>query len=260
MPPSGRKPEFKISLADVFKSTKTLREEAAAAALKRSILEAKKKAEEVASLPPPPKEPITTPAPDPNAGAKPATSDSAPPAAPESAPAPAPAPAPAAPANAAAPSNPVPEWTAEQDLQLLKMKTENASWRAISTAIGKPVYALKDRWGVIQPKTNVLKQPKAQGEAKPVMTEGNGKGTRRRVSFSEPLVTTDNNDGARDTDSSKKRGFHLDGTLTLEETVLLNKIAAKYEEEKWIRISSRFFDKTGKRHAPRTLKKYILTE
>lgn len=108
---------------------------------------------------------------------------------------PAPAPAPAAVATPVASSTPVYEWTAEQDLMLMKMKAEEMTWRAISTGIGKPVYALKDRWALIQPKTRAPKHTsKAREEDKPASKpEGKSKTHARRVSFSEPLVTPDNN-------------------------------------------------------------------
>lgn len=35
--------------------------------------------------------------------------------------------------------------------------------------------------------------------------------------------------------------------FNLEELLMLFKLATKYEEEKWLRVCSRFFDKTGKR-------------
>ncbi|KAF1990800.1 hypothetical protein K402DRAFT_203757 [Aulographum hederae CBS 113979] len=37
-------------------------------------------------------------------------------------------------------------FTADEDAQLLELKGENSSWKAISTAIGKPVHALKARF------------------------------------------------------------------------------------------------------------------
>ncbi|KMU91709.1 hypothetical protein CIHG_09516 [Coccidioides immitis H538.4] len=51
----------------------------------------------------------------------------------------------------------------------------------------------------------------------------------RRVSFSEPIVTPDN-DGARDADSSKKV-LYLDEAFTLEDVILLNQIAARRRQE-----------------------------
>ncbi|EEP81041.1 predicted protein [Uncinocarpus reesii 1704] len=249
MPPSTRsKSEFKISFADVFKSASTLRAEAAAAAFKRSLLEAhNNESASAAQRLLTSKEAAPAPA-NQKVEANPAASN------------PEPAPVPAAPSttNPAKSSIPVFEWTAEQDFQLLKLKAENAPWRAISASIGKPVYVLKDRWGVIQPKTMApIKKPKAREEPKPAKPEGNNKPSGRRVSFSEPLVT--NNDGARDADLSKKV-LYLDEAFTLEEVILLNQIAAKYDEDKWIRVSSRFFDKTGKRLPPRILKKHVRVE
>ena len=45
-----------------------------------------------------------------------------------------------------------------------------------------------------------------------------------------------------------------DPDFTVAELILLNQLAAKYEDDKWLRISSRFFDKTGKRLSPQEAK------
>jgi len=57
--------------------------------------------------------------------------------------------------------------------------------------------------------------------------------------------------------SAKKTVYYVDENFTLEDIILLNKLAVKYEEEKWLRISSRFYDKTGKRLTPQEAKKRL---
>lgn len=101
-----------------------------------------------------------------------------------------PTPVPAVTKPAASSGTPFYQWTAEQDLMLMKLKAENMSWRAISTGLGKPVYVLKDRWAIIQPKIRAPKEAsKVQKENEPASNpEGNNK-HQHRVSFSEPLVT-----------------------------------------------------------------------
>ncbi|KAI1907797.1 hypothetical protein LOZ53_004807 [Ophidiomyces ophidiicola] len=233
MSPAGYPPvQCKVSFADIFKSTRTLREEVAAAALRRSVLEAnKKKPEEAAPSSVPPKESGPAPPESEKQDTKPT-------------------------ATPAAPNN-VLEWTTEQDFQLLKMKAEHSSWKSISASIGKPVFALKARWEGIQPKVKDSKESrKTHEETKPDKPEGSEKPNGPKVSFSEPL-TTSNNDGARESDG---KVLYLDEAFTLEDVVLLNQIAAKYEEDKWIRVSSRFFDKTGKRLPASILKKHVRTE
>lgn len=47
-----------------------------------------------------------------------------------------------------------------------------------------------------------------------------------------------------------RKYFYMDDKFTLEEIILLHKLADHYENEKWLRVSSRFFDKTGRRISP----------
>jgi hypothetical protein len=49
----------------------------------------------------------------------------------------------------------------------------------------------------------------------------------------------------------------LEDGLSFQEILLLHKLADQYEKEKWLRISSRFFDKTGKRITPDMAKQRI---
>ena len=93
---------------------------------------------------------------------------------------------------------PVSEWTAAQDACLVKLKSENMAWRAISTAMDKPVPELKRRWGIVRPATDTHDKPPGDNadNAKSNPTTGGGASGEsnkvrheRRVSFSEPLVT-----------------------------------------------------------------------
>jgi hypothetical protein len=43
----------------------------------------------------------------------------------------------------------------------------------------------------------------------------------------------------------------------LDEICLLYKLAERYEEDKWLRVVSRFFDKTGKRLSPNKVKALV---
>jgi len=55
----------------------------------------------------------------------------------------------------------------------------------------------------------------------------------------------------------KKVYYYLDNEFTLDEIILLHNLADRYEKEKWLRISSRFYDKTGKRITPEQAKSRI---
>ena len=45
--------------------------------------------------------------------------------------------------------------------------------------------------------------------------------------------------------------------LTVEEAVMLKTLSSKFEDDKWLRISSRFYDKTGKRISAQDVKKHV---
>jgi hypothetical protein len=49
----------------------------------------------------------------------------------------------------------------------------------------------------------------------------------------------------------------LEEKLTIDELVLLHSLATKFEDEKWIRIISKFFDRTGKRINAEDAKAYL---
>ncbi|KAL1999388.1 hypothetical protein VTN02DRAFT_4586 [Thermoascus thermophilus] len=87
---------------------------------------------------------------------------------------------------------------------------------------------------------------------------------KRRVSFSDPLVIPGKTDkpleSAKHKDKEKDAKivyYYLDNEFTLDEMVLLHNLADRYEKEKWLRISSRFYDKTGKRITPDQAKSRI---
>lgn len=57
--------------------------------------------------------------------------------------------------------------------------------------------------------------------------------------------------------SEKRTILYVDENLSVEDLILLTKLEARYEAEKWLRISSRFFDKTGKRFTPEEVKVHL---
>ncbi|OAX82963.1 hypothetical protein ACJ72_02681 [Emergomyces africanus] len=87
------------------------------------------------------------------------------------------------------------EWTTDDDDTLRRLKAEDMTWKAISTSMGRPVQALKTRWGIIRPAVEYkIQRPhtSAQGEAgsrSPQLQQAEThRRHERRVSFSEPLV------------------------------------------------------------------------
>ncbi|QSS60377.1 hypothetical protein I7I51_05175 [Histoplasma capsulatum] len=160
-------------------------------------------------------------------------------------------------------------WTTDDDDTLRRLKAEDMSWKAISTSMGRPVQSLKTRWGIIRPAVeHKIPRPhtSAQGETslrsqqQQQQTDTNRR-HERRVSFSDPLImagkVADNYTSTYTRTPHKKKILYVDENFSLEEILLLNRLAAQYDEEKWLRISSRFYDKTGKRLTPQEAKEYV---
>lgn len=88
------------------------------------------------------------------------------------------------------------EWTTDDDDTLRRLKAEDLTWKAISTSMGRPVQALKSRWGIIRPAVEYkIQRPhtSAQYEASSRSQQQQQQAEthrrhERRVSFSEPLI------------------------------------------------------------------------
>ncbi|KAK2883362.1 hypothetical protein FQN49_000002 [Arthroderma sp. PD_2] len=135
-------------------------------------------------------------------------------------------------------------WTDKEDTELSKLKQDGTSWKVISETMKWPVNELKERWRVIKPEPPKESKPEKE-ESKADKKEKN----KQRVAFAESKD--------KSSKESKKVIYCTDGSLSLEEAVLLNKLAEKYDKEMWLRISSKFFDKTGKRLDPEEAKRHV---
>ncbi|KAI4123326.1 MAG: hypothetical protein LQ347_006198 [Umbilicaria vellea] len=54
-------------------------------------------------------------------------------------------------------------------------------------------------------------------------------------------------------EDGKKRVIYVDEDdgLTVKDLIYMVRLADRYEEEKWLKVASRFYDRTGRRVAPR---------
>ncbi|PGH01346.1 hypothetical protein GX51_05277 [Blastomyces parvus] len=163
------------------------------------------------------------------------------------------------------PQPPQQEWTTDDDDTLRRLKAEGMTWKGISTSMDRPVQALKTRWGIVKPAVEyMIQRPHTSGhcetssrsQQQQQQAETRGR-HERRVSFAEPLVMNGKNDTTTYTRTPKKKILYVDENFSLEEILLLNKLAAQYDEEKWLRISSRFYDKTGKRLSAQEAREHV---
>ncbi|KAE8158470.1 hypothetical protein BDV40DRAFT_291738 [Aspergillus tamarii] len=167
-------------------------------------------------------------------------------------------------ATAGAPRNT--GWSAQDDMTLQDLRNCNTPWKYISAAMNnKPVEDLKERW------LNLRKGITREIVAKPIRYTNEtlficelpeGQKIERNVSFSDPLATNDNTDDHLiDTRPSKvKHVLYTDENFDLEDVLLLHKIAAKWERDKWLAISTHFNDRTGRSITPDEAKSVIDSE
>ncbi|PLB43769.1 hypothetical protein P170DRAFT_468538 [Aspergillus steynii IBT 23096] len=162
-------------------------------------------------------------------------------------------------------------WTHEEDRILHELKSCHIPWKYVSVAMGnRPVAQLKRRWYYLRDRkpndvetADWVDQPDDE-EGSP--WEGNKKGvnkSRRRVSFADPLTTVrevdqnyddDNDDEDLSRHPKIKKVSYIESDFTLKEVLLLHRIAAKWERDRWVAISTRFNDKTGHSLTPEQAK------
>ncbi|KAL1962710.1 hypothetical protein VTN77DRAFT_9254 [Rasamsonia byssochlamydoides] len=183
-------------------------------------------------------------------------------------------------------------WTPKQDKRLRELKLANNTWKAISSELeDRPINELKRRWAKIRNSADssddeekgksreVEKmrrkgkhQMNAKGKSRQMDSDSSDgdepassserfedKRQKRRVAFSDPLVTSKTKAESIPAREVRKY-FYMDDKFTLEEIILLHKLADHYENEKWLRVSSRFFDKTGRRISPDDAKLRVKTD
>ncbi|EFR01544.1 hypothetical protein MGYG_04546 [Nannizzia gypsea CBS 118893] len=248
MPPKARNVPgqgIRMSFGDVFKSSKALKAERELVARKTAQLKAENKrlADLHAAMAPYTMEKQA------KDGSSPATTPPSPPGPPPAAAAAPPPPVlppgtvPQKPGASAVPVIEVRDWTDEDDAQLKKLKEDNISWRKIAETMRSSVHELKERWRVIRPEPAKQPQPEPEKvkedspqEKKAVVVEPSAKEKKGKEA---PKVV------------------YTDESLSTEEAVLLSKLADKYDREMWLRISSKFFDKTGKRLDPDEARRHI---
>ncbi|KAI9041905.1 uncharacterized protein KD926_006242 [Aspergillus affinis] len=178
-------------------------------------------------------------------------------------------------------------WTREEDRLLQELKSCHIPWKYVSVAMGnRPVaqlkrrsYHLRDRrpmdveavdWGDQPEDGNAWVEEEDEEDGKRIVDK-----SRRRVSFADPLTTwagiklftltghlkVDENYDDEDDDGDYlprhpklKKVSYIESDFTLKEVLLLHRIAAKWERDRWLSISTRFNDKTGHSLTPEQAK------
>lgn len=177
------------------------------------------------------------------------------------------------------------KWSAQDDITLQDLRNCNIPWKYISAAMNnKPIEELKERWlnlrdGITQ---EIVAKPRRETNQMHFVCELPGK-VGRNVSFSDPLATNDNvstftlrgqlellvtsisDKPSRQADdyliasrpSKVKHVLYTDENFDLEDVLLLHAIAAKWERDKWLAVSTQFNDRTGRSITPDEAKSMI---
>ncbi|KAG8533488.1 uncharacterized protein KY384_002271 [Bacidia gigantensis] len=197
---------------------------------------------------PPPVASSSTPAPTPAA-----TSDP-----PPAEPPPATPPTPEAPPTESA-TETAPGWTTAQDETIMRMKAAGKTWREIEGAVGKT-----DRNEVRQRYKDLMAQKhgSAGGGATPKDEDEGGKGKGKqpeKSAMKDPNKPKDGEVGEGPASTGDRPVIFVDegGELNTEQLAQLYKMHTRAERRKWLEISSRFFDQTGKRLSPEFLRETL---
>ncbi|KAB8244367.1 hypothetical protein BDV35DRAFT_395016 [Aspergillus flavus] len=153
------------------------------------------------------------------------------------------------------------KWSAQDDMTLQDLRNCNIPWKYISAAMNnKPIEELKERWlnlrdGITQ---EIVAKPRRETNQMHFVCELPGK-VGRNVSFSDPLATNDNADDylIASRPSKVKHVLYTDENFDLEDVLLLHTIAAKWERDKWLAVSTQFNDRTGRSITPDEAKSMI---
>ncbi|KAF2153098.1 hypothetical protein K461DRAFT_312569 [Myriangium duriaei CBS 260.36] len=181
-------------------------------------------------------------------------------------------------ANASASSIATPEFTAEQDAKLLEMKAANKTWKDIVSELGRSKSVWQARWKVTRPQGTAMNSATQKGKSKGEdgsIVEGKkaNKSNSSRANDSKKEKALKKANVLRDlletgvpTPSASVVSKHTSRSeprMSLSALLELLEVDAGFfsprelrdlfqmlqgdEDEKWLRIASRFYDQTGRR-------------
>ncbi|KAJ9630731.1 hypothetical protein H2203_001255 [Taxawa tesnikishii (nom. ined.)] len=151
------------------------------------------------------------------------------------------------------------DFTAEQDAKLLEMKAQNKSWKDIETELGKPKHVLQKRFKETKPASEDAAKKAEEGKKK---AEENKK--RAEEGKDEAAAAKKGKEGKEkakkkeEEEEEKKeeegRRGRREGGAGGEKVHALADIFSLDEEQRWIRVASKFYGLTGRRMDPGDIK------
>jgi hypothetical protein len=166
-------------------------------------------------------------------------------------------------------------WTAEDDKQLIDLKTEGKTWAQIAEITGRPVHALKHHWKDINPdkqnnqnykpeekkdnnngsannnEAEITKPTKAEKKAakKAAKTEAGAptKPASVKAASAAKAASVTKSDGQARFTLGEWRTLQEDDVFSFGELQCLSELMLRDERQRWLRLASAFYDKTGRR-------------
>ncbi|KAL4755025.1 hypothetical protein BDW72DRAFT_189637 [Aspergillus terricola var. indicus] len=157
-------------------------------------------------------------------------------------------------------------WSTENDRVLRQLRAAKVSWKRISMVMdNRPIAELKQRWVDIRDGRCRNLGRYDFGGVEDVSDwyleddydEDYGR-EERHVSFSPSLDEDTNDDYYVPSRGAKtKRVYFIDDEFTLDEVLLLHRITADWERDRWETICSRFNAETGRNITPRQARSVV---
>ncbi|KAL4976346.1 hypothetical protein BDW66DRAFT_159731 [Aspergillus desertorum] len=145
-------------------------------------------------------------------------------------------------------------WSTEDDRVLRQLRAAKVSWKRISMVLDdRPVTELKQRWIDIRDGRHRMHEQYDLGVNNDndwyleENYEDNYGRKERHVSFNPSLnEDTDDDYYVPSRRAKTKRVYYVDDEFALDEVILLHRIAADWERDRWETICSRFNNETGR--------------
>ncbi|KAF2838771.1 hypothetical protein M501DRAFT_992721 [Patellaria atrata CBS 101060] len=169
-------------------------------------------------------------------------------------------------------------FTEEEDTQLRELKASNTSWKEISKTLDKPIGVLKKRFHELEAKNETQsKDPEPDPKAEAAKAKAEAKKARAEEKKAKESIAKWADEAKAATvmpeaKASSKAGSSKAGSATMaptvvtleadeyfsfDELVLITELMRKDYSGLWQRVSSMFYNKTGRRIHPLDIKEKI---
>lgn len=152
-------------------------------------------------------------------------------------------------------------FTAEDDEVLKRMKGENKSWKEIVEVLGRNQHVLKTHWKEINEAggkndnadTNNNKKDKENKKDKSARAEQKPEPTPSKPASVKAPSVAGSNGQARFT-MHEWMTLQEDDFFSFGELQCLSELMLRDERQRWLRVASAFYDKTGRRVHPEDIR------